>query len=133
MTFKESIVFRGVLTPFRPEWIDNKVLFLLYDFIKDRLSIDAHVITFAEMSKTGPAGKTPVEDRILNYGTMDCFETWENVEIFTDRESVDEQIRKFNTGQNRCKNDLGIAAMGFLLSAFRDELPSRTEIEYSIG
>ncbi len=128
MILKRQLNKKIMETPMEARWLDNPVLTLAYDFNEEQVFLDANTETLRSMQCWQKEAKS-VGGIISNRSHM-SYSDFDNVEVFTDRESLRRRIAKMRktTGQHPA-----FAALPIILESFLDKLPRRKEIGYSAG
>ena len=107
----------------RPEWLDFRVLFLLHDVFDDSLNFTIEEMPFRKTRDPEKIIGESLGDAIWYRFDMDYADSYDNAEIFTDREAVAKRINELSKQQDNPTSVI----LRTMLTMFRDKLQSHKD------
>lgn len=108
----------------RHDWNNHRVLFLAYNVGSFQAEFTVNTESIRELiRKSGDISDVTLGDIIMNHFTMHYSDSWDNAEIFIDRESVERRIALMS----KRRDDQKTTVLQTILTMFRDKLQSRKE------
>ena len=105
------------------EWLDFRTLFLMHDHLGEDVHFSTNVITFRESIDDKDVANKLLCNAIMDYSQMHFIDSWDNIEVFIDRESVKKRIAELA----KQSNDSTALVLRTILEMYGEKLQSRKD------
>ena len=109
----------------RHEWFDFRVLFLLHDVFDENAYFTIEEIPLRKMCDPDKTKRETIGDAIMSYFRMNFADSWDNAEIFIDRESVTKRIDELSKQSSKPKSVI----LKTMLTMFCDKIQYRKDFQ----